>query len=328
MARIKINQDGNVEITGSGFNRELRLENDAVSFDAPLISADKMVFNRITDITPSSLSNITSSNTIETSRIPVKTLETQEITGNYASQSSNLVSVIKDYTGNTKTPFFPVKDSNFSPEKILEGSVQQFNYMEFGHSSTDGNVLFEMHEFWPQIGYVVNDNTGSSYTGSGYFSNLGGLTATEYNAINVKKQKPYWWSSADEVGYVKQKDTGSVNQINLGDAYFASPNVRLKRNYIPNIFKVGLLHHSIFQTAGYPLEYTEVTGAIKPPKLIDTVISESKSVLNANATQTEDLNSIFKDFVFDSMQVGDPIKITYGLWSGSVGYDVNDNPFD
>ena len=328
MARIKINQDGHVEVTGSGFNRELRLENNRVSFDAPLISNDKMTFDSITSLTSESLNNITSSNTLQTSVIPVKVVEGQTITGNLISQSLNTVNVIKDYIGNKKTPFFGFKNTKFSPEKILESSGQKYNYMEMGHTKTDGNVLFEMHEFWPEIGYSVTPTSGSSYTGSGYFSNIGGISAVEYNAINIKKQKPYWWSSENEIGYVKEKDTGSAVNIDLGEAYFASPNVRLKRNYIPNIFKIGLLHHSIFQTAGYPIEYTEISGGIKPPKLMDSVISESKITLNANATENENLNSIFKDFVFDSMQVGDPVKITYGLWSGSVGYDVNNTPFD
>ena len=74
MARIKINQDGHVEVTGSGFNRELRLENNRVSFDAPLISNDKMTFDSITSLTSESLNNITSSNTLQTSAIPVKVL--------------------------------------------------------------------------------------------------------------------------------------------------------------------------------------------------------------------------------------------------------------
>ena len=127
-------------------------------------------------------------------------------------------------------------------------------------------------------------------------------TVTEYDAINLKKTKPYWWSENSETGYVKEKNAASEKTIELGGAYFASPNVRLKRNYIPNIFKIGLLHHSIFQTAGYPLEYTEISGGLKPPKLIDSVISESKVTLNSNATQTEDLNSLYKDFIFDSSE--------------------------
>jgi len=329
MARIKINELGNIEVTGSDFNREIRLEENALWFDAPFIATDEIQFNEITNIPSESIENNSTVNTIALNdTIPVKTVQSQTVDSALLNNSVNIVNTVKDYSGKNKTSFFGISGSNFSPEKVLEANAQRFNYPDNGQLSTNGAVLFEMHEFWPEIGYTVTPNSGSEYTGSGYFSNVGGLTAFEYDAVNAKKQKPYWWSSDNDVDYVKDKNLSSETAIELGGAYFASPNVRLKRNYIPNIFKIGFLHHSIFQTAGYPLEYTEISGGIKPPKLADSVIADSKTELNADATQTEDLNSVYKDFIFDSFQVGDPVKITYGLWEGSVGYDVNNTPFD
>ena len=139
--------------------------------------------------------------------------------------------------------------------------------------------------------------------------------------VRYEPHRPYpgtQWTASDGSGSVNTYTGSFVNSgsevfTELGTLNFQTPTVDLKRNYIPSKNKIGIIHHYVGLGGGYP------------------VSASGSQWFNRNANDTGSFNAKLAGEIgwWSAIQPGDPVKITFGVESGSSiesgFYDLNGN---